>query len=98
MIILAWVTLYKHSSPHFHHNKALPTVCEQSEAPLQRDKDLTSVILCFYEIWGTDLHVNTKSELMTGLIAKAAKKKQKPFINHRGNGKYPILSKLIPPA
>lgn len=52
MIILARVTLYKHSSPHFHHDKALPTVCEQCEAPLQRD--LISVILCFYEIQGTE--------------------------------------------
>lgn len=76
MIILARVTLYKHSSPHFHHNKALPTVCEQCEAPLRRDKDLIPVILCFYEIWGTELHVNTKTEIKTGSIAKAAKKKK----------------------
>lgn len=76
MIFLARVTLYKHSTPHFHHNKALPTVCEQCEAPVQRDKDLISVILCFYEIWGTELHANTKTEIKTGLIAKAAKIKK----------------------
>lgn len=65
--------MYDHSSL----SDSLQTVCEQCEAPVQRDKDLISVILCFYEIWGTDLHVNTKSELMTGLIAKAAKIKIK---------------------
>lgn len=44
---------------------------------------------------------NTKTEIKTGLIAKAVKikiKKPTPSINHGGNSKYPIFSELIPSA
>lgn len=60
MIILAWVTLYKHSSPHFHHNKALSTVCEQCEAPLQRDRPYFCHFILLWNMghWVTCKHRN----------------------------------------